>query len=110
MASIKIGTDHEDYDTIHAIWVENGRPSQFDAAGRAYLDYGGALYHVLDVGTDEPDFYQVASLPATTWDEDAHGKVTKGWDFINEEGWFQKLWQDHEGGFHTKYTPAPNEL
>ncbi len=110
MESKQITTAHDDYDTIHASWVTNNRPSQFDRAGIADLDYGGAVYRVLDVTEDEPIFYQYASLPATTWDEDNKGKVTKGWGFINEEGWFMRLWADRKGRWKTKITDAPNEL
>jgi len=110
MASKQITTDHEDYDAIHADWRRNGSPGQFDRAGKADLGYGGAVYRVLDVEAENPIFYQYASLGPTTWDEDNKGKVTKGWDFINEEGWYQKLWQDRGGRFHTEMKDAPNIL
>ena len=104
MASKPITTSHADYATIHAEWVANNRPSQFDRHGA----FGGAVYRVLDTSEENPIFYQYASMGPTTWDE--KGKVTKGWDFINEEGWYQRMWIDHNGRFRTEMKPAPNEL
>lgn len=110
MASKPITTSHEDYAAIHADWIRNSRPGQFDRSGKADLDYGGAVYRVLDVETENPTFYQYASKGPTTFDEDNKGKVTKGWDFINEDYWQQKFWQDRDGCFHTEMKEAPNTL
>jgi len=110
MVSKPILTTDESYDSVHASWVTNGRPRQFDRAGKEDLGYGGAVYRVLDNTEENPIFYQYASRDPTTWDEDNKGKATKGWDFINEEGWFQSLWITHKGVVKTDFEEAPNEL
>jgi len=110
MVSKPIKTSHKDYAVIHADWIRQGRPAQFDRAGKADLGYGGALYEVLDTSEENPIFYQTASLGPTTWDEENKGKVTKGWDFINEEGGYQKFhWKDN-GKLEVRMIDAPNEL
>lgn len=110
MESKQIKPGDTNYAAIHADWVSEGRAGQFDRSGKRDLGYGGAVYRVLDTSDDEPIFYQYASLPATTWDEESKGKVTKGWDFIDEEGWYQELWRDRQGRIHTRHVRAPNEL
>ena len=107
--SKEINTAHSDYTDIHAEWVRQGRPAQFDRSG----DFGGALYEVLDTSAENPVFYMVASMGPTTWDEEAHGKVEKGWGFINEDYWRERVTvREVRCGlkYEVEMIAAPNEL
>lgn len=109
--SKKIVSGDSAYDTIHEAWVENGRPSQMDRMGA----WGGALYHILDASADCPDFYQVASLGPTLFNEDnaSERPTQKGWWLINRDYWRQKVRTKHRRAGSTlkiEMIDAPNEL
>lgn len=79
--STRITPTDSDYDDVHAAWVKNGRPSQFDREG----DFGGAVYRCLDTSQSEPDFYVAFSMGPTKVNEDTGKVVEKGWHTVNED-------------------------
>lgn len=94
------------YDAIHAQWVANGRPAQFDMAG----GWGGALYQVLNRKIDEPDFYRSFSMGPTTVNQET-GKVTsKGWQLINRRYLRQRFKIDRKGQIRITRPELPDEL
>lgn len=91
MATTRIRYGDEGYDTLHAAWVTNGRPTgTFDRSGF----WGGAIYRVrVPEGVDfdgsvYPDFFMITSMGPTVIDEET-GKVTQeGWQLANQEDGF----------------------
>ena len=108
MASIKIAQGDSVYDTIHTVWVANERSAMFDRQG----EWGGALYRVLDTSADYPDFYQIASMPATTFNEDSASETPtqKGWHIVNRDWFYEKMWQNWEGKWKVTRPKIPNKL
>jgi hypothetical protein len=105
MPSTRITSEHEDYDDIHAAWVTNNRPSQFDRQG----SWGWAAYRVLDRTEDEPDFYMFASTNPTVIDD--KGNVTnKGVLEINDIGFYEKVRFNRYGIPRFEMIDPPNEL
>ena len=112
-ASKRIQPTDSEYATIHAAWVENGRPAQLERMGA----WGGCVYRILDTSANEPDFYQYASRGPTTFSETSAREkpLTKGWHLVNRDYWKQKLWTEPYApgaGFKLRASMvgAPNDL
>ncbi len=99
-----IDQDHPDYADIFQRWEEEGCPGQFDRSGI----FGGAIYSAIKTRDGEVYFFQRHSLGPTTIDEE--GKVTKGWEFVNEKGMRIEQREGKEGQPQVRYIDAPNEL
>ena len=99
-ASKKIEYGDVAYDTIHADWVTNGRPSQFDRMG----SWGGALYRVVDPSQTYPDFYQARSDVATEWNDNSASisPSQSGWWLQNRKFGMIKAWLTYKGMPHTR--------
>lgn len=98
------------YDEIHAAWVLNFRPSEFDLAG----NWGGALIQVIDTGATYPDFYWVASERGTLVNNDSLApEIEKeGWHTVNKRGGRQQFrWvRSRTDIIRTRILPLPNDL
>lgn len=69
-----VPSTHDGYDEIHAAWISNGSPAQFDifyAEDIAGFGEGGAVIKVLDRTAENPDFYIVWSFQPTVFDADS---------------------------------------
>jgi len=116
MATIKkIESTDSDYDAIHAAWVANGRPAQFDIYFQEDLidgQDGGAIFQVLDVSADEPDFYMRYSKKPTLFNEDSASErpTQRGYMLLSQDYWKAQYHFDREGRFRIEQDDAPNEL
>lgn len=100
--STRITPEHEDYQDIHAAWVLNNRPSQFDRQG----DFGGAVYRCYNRSAEEPDFYVWYSDGPTELNE--KGKVVKeGWYTVNQRYMHMRAGVDRHGRFWVKRPEFP---
>lgn len=81
-----------DYAQVFTAWVVNGRPARFDMFSLTYAKTGrsgSAIFHVLDVDTDEPTIYMVASWQYTTHSDDSarEAPIHKGALWAVKEDW-----------------------
>lgn len=106
MATTKISHGDDDYDDIHADWVTNGRPAQFDREG----SWGGALYTCRDTSETYPDFYRQMSMLATQWSENSGNIIRKGWHLINEDYLREDFHIDIEGRVSVTRPDIPDQL
>jgi hypothetical protein len=107
MSSKRIVQGDEGYTDIHADWVTNNRPSQFDRQG----SWGWAAYRVLDRSAANPDFYQYASTNPTVTDD--MGNVTnKGILDAGTKnfGFYEKVRINRHGIPTFQMVDPPNEL
>jgi len=112
---MRIESTDSDYDAIHDAWVENGRPAQFDIYFQEDLidgQDGGAIFQVLDVSADEPDFYMRYSKKPTLFSEDSASErpTQRGYMLLSQDHWKSKYHFDREGRFKIELDDAPNEL
>lgn len=96
------------YDTIHEAWVLNNYTATFDRQG----EWGGARYKVLDTSASNPDFYQVSSMHATTFNEESpHEKpLHEGWHLQNRNYHRLKARWTYDGRIKITAPEIPDEL
>lgn len=117
-ASKRIKSTDEGYAEILAAWVTNGRPSQFEIFFSETIlgdKEGGALFQVLDISAEEPDFYMRWSRAPTLFNENSASErpTQEGWLLTNRKFWKQKFWRDRKrrgGRLRTSMKDAPNDL
>jgi len=107
-SSVKIVQGDTVYDTVHAAWLSNGQPSQFERYG----EFGGALYRVLDTTETYPDFYQFGSLGPTVFSEDSASErpTERGWHILNRRYHYLKAKWKFNGRVKITAPELPNEL
>jgi len=101
-----ITPSHEDYSSIRATWISNGRPFQFDMAG----SFGGALYLVYDRDDDEPDFHRSFSMGPTVVNNETGRVESEGWQLINRRYLRQRFRVDWEGQIKIRRPVLPDKL
>lgn len=106
MAHTKISQGDDSYDDLHADWVANGRPGQFDSEGSE----GGAIYTVPDTSATYPDFYRLVSMGPTTYDDDTGNITDKGWHLVNEDYMRLRFKVGVEGELSVERPDMPDEL
>lgn len=106
MAHTKISLGDSDYSDIHSVWVTNGRPGQFDREG----SFGGAIYVVHDTSLANPDFYRIASMGPTEFDDSTGNVTDKGWHLVNEDRMRLRFKVGVEGELSVERPEMPDEL
>lgn len=106
--SRRIVPTDSDYQDVWEAWDENGRVRQFDRMG----EWGGAIYRCYDLGSEEPDFYQAASLQGTFYSDDgpAEYPYQVGWWHVNRNYMRLRARWRPDGRIIIERPEIPNEL